>query len=385
MKALLVSILLVLALCAEAASYETVTFNLAEDWDEKFPLPDGWTGNGLSQSSTYNNGAAFGGGAYYLQSPSFPGVVTKVTLRLCCSIKDPIRILTLYPIGPKGDLQEGLQFDPPETVKSYENQSKDIERYGVDAFRIGMNTGGSGNWYVLWVTIEYDPSRPVEHPVEPEPEPFHLGLTNGWKVSEFIKGESGCLKRTADFSSIRFEGNKKTAAWTNGVSVDSFYAYSTIGACTQIRLAATNSTYSGIYSAITNDNHALALLGVEDLAMSMILPGEFDQDRNLSELTVGYDAWQFTARNQTTLAFSACAVDELAAADSADWITSDVYTSGVSSVSRFIRFPPKLLNKARYMCFRWSVPKQSGSSILGITDLQVTTRSRSDGCLLMIR
>lgn len=385
MKALLVSILLELALCAEAASYETVTFNLAEDWDEKLPLPDGWTGNGLTQSSTYNNGVAFGGGAHYLQSPNFPGVVTKVTLRICCSTETPARILTLYPIGPKGDLQEGLQFDSPETVRSYENQPKDIERYGVDAFRIGMNTGASGNWYVQWVTVEYDPSRPVEHPVEPEPEPFHLGLTNCWRVSKFDRKGAGGLERTADFSSIRFEGDKKTAAWTNGVSVDSFYAYSSTGACTQIRLAAANSTYCGVYSAVTNDNYALALLGVDKLAMDLILPIEFDQERNLSELAVMYDAWQFTGNKQTTLTLSVCAVDELAAADSAGWITSDVYTSGVSSVSRLIRFPPKSLNKSRYMCFRWSVPKQSSSSMLGITDLRVATQSRSEGCLLLIR
>lgn len=210
-------------------------------------------------------------------------------------------------------------------------------------------------------------------------------LTNCWRVSEFAISGAGLRSRTADFSFLKTVKKDTFNAWTNGVSIDSFYAYSSTGACSRIRRANPKSNLCGVYAAITNGVHALSILGVRELAMELVFPIEFDQERDLSELAVRYDAWQFTTNKQTALTFSACAVEALAAADSADWITYDVYTSGVSSVSRTVRFPPKSLNKARYMCCRWSVPKQSASSMLGITDLQVTMRFRSDGCLLLIR
>lgn len=210
-------------------------------------------------------------------------------------------------------------------------------------------------------------------------------VTNCWRASEFVMSGAGLRSRTADFSFLKTVKKDTFNAWTNGVSIDSFYAYSSTGACNRIRRANPKSYLCGVYAAVTNGVHALSILGVGDLAMELVLPVEFDQERNLSELAIEYDAWQFTGNKQTTLTLSVCAVDELAAADSADWITSDVYTSGVSSVSRKIRFPPKALNKAKYMCFRWSVPKQGSSSMLGMTDLRVAAQSRSEGCLLLIR
>lgn len=387
------AVILTLSLtCVSMAFGGTSVIDLAS-WDGTSDLPDGWTQEGLSHSAAdgdYKGGAQFASvNGDWLRSPQLGYVIVSVKAEVAYYLgegKMLTRVLALRPVVNGTNAENSVSFGVPRYTKNYETRELDIASFGADEFVIRLEGSGSdGTWYVREIAVTYDESRPVEHPVEPEPEPFHLGLTNCWRVSEFDRGGAGGLERTADFSSIRFKGDKKTAAWTNGVSVDSFYAYSSTGACTQIRLAAANSVRCGVYSAITNDNHALALLGVDKLAMNLILPIEFDQERNLSELTVGYDAWQFTGNKQTTLTLSVCAVDELTAADSADWITSDVYTSGVSSVSRFIRFPLKSLNKSRYMCFRWSVPKQSASSMLGITDLRVAAQSRSEGCLLLIR
>lgn len=387
------TVILILPLtCVSRAFAGTAVIDLAS-WDGKSDLPGGWTQKGLSHSAAngdYKGGAQFASvSGDWLRSPRMGYVITSVKAEVAYYIgegDDLTRVLAVRPVVDGTSAEEAVPFDAPRYIKNYETQELAIAKFGADEFVMRPEGYGSaGTWYVREVAVTYDESSPVEHPVEPEPEPFHLGLTNCWKVSEFDKGDAGCSERMADFSLIRFEGDKKTAAWTNGVSVDSFYAYSSTGACTQIRLAATNSSYYGIYSAVTNDSYALALLGVDKVSMNAILPIEFDQERNLSELTVGYDAWQFTVKKQTTLTLSVCAVETLAAADSADWITSDVYTSGVSSVSRMIRFPPKALNKAKYMCFRWSVPNQSGSSMLGITDLRVAVQSGSYGCLLLIR
>lgn len=387
------TIILILSLpCVSRAFGGTAVIDLAR-WDGISDLPDGWTQEGLSHSATdgdYKGGAQFASvSGDWLRSPRMGYVIVSVKAEVAYYIgegKTLTRVLTLRPVVDGTNAEDSVSFVAPRYIKDYETQELAIASFGADEFVMRLEGSKSeGTWYVREIAATYDESRPVEHPVEPEPEPFHLGLTNCWKVSEFDKRETGCSERMADFSAIRFEGDKKTAAWTNGVSVDSFYAYSSTGACTQIRLAATNSSYYGIYSAVTNDSYALALLGVDKVSMNAILSIVFDQERNLSELTVGYDAWQFTVKKPTTLTLSVCAVDELTAADSADWITSDVYTSGVSSVSRMIRFPPKALNKAKYMCFRWSVPNQSGSSMLGITDLRVAAQSRPGGCLLLIR
>lgn len=387
------AVILTLSLtCVSMAFGGTSVIDLAS-WDGTSDLPDGWTQEGLSHSAAdgdYKGGAQFARlNADWLRSPQLGYVIVSVKAEVAYYLgegKMLTRVLALRPVVNGTNAEDAVSFNAPRYIKNYETQELSIATFGADEFVMRPEgLGSDGTWYVREIVVTYDEARPVDHPVEPDPEPFHLGLTNCWKVSGFDKGEGGCLERTADFSAIRFEGDKKTAAWTNGVSVDSFYAYSSTGACTQIRLAAANSVRCGVYSAITNGNHALALLGVKDLAMSMILPVEFDQERNLSGLAVGYDAWQFTGNKQTTLTLSVCAVDELAAADSADWITSDVYTSGVSSVSRFIRFPPKSLNKSRYMCFRWSVPKQGASSMLGMTNLRVSTQSDPEGFLLLIR
>lgn len=209
------------------------------------------------------------------------------------------------------------------------------------------------------------------------------GLSNCWRVAEFAAMGDGVRSRLADFSSLR--AVTKGTPWTNGVSIDSFYAYSSTGACVRIRKANSGSYLCGLYAAVTNDSYALSILGVGEQSMEMILPIELDGKRDLSELMVGYDAWKFTEKNQTTLTFSACMIDDLAAADSADWVGYDVYTSDVSTVSRAIRIPPQLANGARYVCFRWSVPKQSKSAILGISDVEVTARFKPEGTLLLIR
>ena len=362
-------------------------------WDGTSDLPGGWTQKGLSHSATtgdYKGGAQFASeSGDWLRSPQIGYLITSVKAEVAYYIgegKPLTRTLTVRPVVNGTNVEEPVPFAKPCYIRDYETQELDIASVGADAFVMKLEgSGSSGTWYVREIVVTYDESHPVEHPVEPEPEPFHLGLTNCWKVSGFVKGESGCFSRHEDFSALRFVKGDQYNAWTNGISVESFHAYSSTGACDRIRLANAGSYLCGIYAAVTNECYSVAVLGVKKLGMDLILPIEFDQERSLSELVVEYDAWQFTAKNPTTLTFSACAVETLAAADSADWIVSDVYTSGVSSVSRIIRFPPKSLSKTRYMCFRWSVPKQSGSSMLGITDLQVTARSRSEGCLLLIR
>ena len=213
------------------------------------------------------------------------------------------------------------------------------------------------------------------------------GLSNCWRVAEFATTGNGVRSRLADFSFLATVKKDTFNSWTNGVSIDSFYAYSSTGACTRILKANPGSYMCGLYAAVTNDAYALSILGVGEQSMEMLLPIELDGKRDLSELTVGYDAWKFTEKdkNQTALTFSACMIDDLAAADGAVWIGYDVYTSDVSTVSRAIRILPKSLNGTRYVCFRWSVPKQPKSAILGISDVEVTARFKPEGALLIIR
>ena len=211
------------------------------------------------------------------------------------------------------------------------------------------------------------------------------GLSNCWRVAEFATTGDGVRSRLADFSFLATVKKDTFNSWTNGVSIDSFYAYSSTGACVRIRKANPGSTLCGLYAAVTNGSYALSILGIGERSMEMLLPIELDGKRDLSELTVDYDAWKFTEKKQTALTFSACRIDDLAAADSADWVGYDVYTSDVSTVSRAIRIPPRLVNGARYVCFRWSVPKQTNSAILGISDVEVMARFKPEGTLLLVR
>ena len=234
---------LVATLAAAVAHGGEAEINL-QRWDGESDLSGGWTQTKLKKSSTYNDGAQFSGADYSLTSPQFTGTVQTVEVELTCSGDDPVRILKLIPINPDGSEGEAKDFAFPKNKGSYETQVKDIELCGVDQFRIGVSSGSRGYWYVLSVKVTYDETRPIDHPVKPEPEVEHISLTNCWKVSEFTKMKGGKFFHDADFSHL--STIKKETDWVNGVSIDSFYSFDDGNPSTRIKNATASSKYHGL-------------------------------------------------------------------------------------------------------------------------------------------
>ena len=361
-----------------------------QSWDGTSDLQGGWTQTKLKKSSTYNDGAQFSGGDYSLTSPQFTGTVQTVSVRLTCSTANPARILKLIPILPDGSAGEPQKFDEPETVESYEWQFKDIESCGVDQFKIGLNSGASGNWYVLSVKVIYDETRPIDHPVKPEPEVDHVSLTNCWKVSQFVKLKGGRCFHDADFSYLA--AVKKETDWVNGVSIDSFYSLDDGKPSTQVKNATASSRNHGLYAIHTNDEqgviNALGLLPSGEAAMEIFLPVELDAEQKVNGITLEYRCWQpKIGTEETTLSFSWCATDTLDEIEKSGWVLASEgnYSGGGDGPVKKVEIAGRDFRGAKFLCFKWSVPKQSNSSLLGISDLRVTADLNRSGFALLIR
>ena len=361
-------------------------------WDGESELSGGWTQTKLKKSSTYNNGAQFSGAEYSLTSPRFSGTVQTVSVRLTCSADNPVRILKLIPILSDGSAGEPQDFNEPETTGSYEWQVKDIELCGVDRFMIGLNSGSTGNWYVMSVKVTYDETNPVVHPdpVVPEPTEEPCLISNCWKVSEFTKMKGGKFFHDADFTYLATV--RKETDWVNGVSVDSFYSFDAGTPSTRIKNATASSTYHGLYAIHTNDEQgavsALGLLVSRDAAMEMLLPVELDAEKKVRGITLDYRCWQpKIGTEDTTLSFGWCVADALDDIEKAEWVSASEgdYSGGGGGLVKKVEIVGRALRGARFLCFKWSVPKQANSSLLGISDVRVTADCSQPGFAVQIR
>ena len=360
-----------------------------QSWDGTSDLQGGWTQTKLKKSSTYNDGAQFSGVDYSLISPQFTGTVQTVEVELTCSAEAPARILKLIPINPDGSEGEAQDFAFPRNKGSYETQVKDIELCGVDQFKIGMNSG-TGNWYVLSVKVTYDETKPIDHPPKPEPVVEHISLTNCWKVSQFVKLKGGKCFHDADFSYLATV--KKETDWVNGISIDSFYSFDDGKPSTRIKNATASSKYHGLYAIHTNDEqgviNALGLLPSGDAAMEILLPVELDAEQKVNGITLEYRCWQpKIGTEETTLSFSWCATDTLDEIGKAGWVLASEgdYSGGGDGPVKNVEIAGRDFRGAKFLCFKWSVPKQPNSSLLGISDMRVTADLDQPGFALLIR
>lgn len=394
-------LLLLMSYVTNTASCGTMEIDLTQ-WNGQYEA-EGWTTNNVKISSLtgeYKGGMQFSGKDYWLQSPCYSCRVTRVALSLCCNTtNDVTRILTLYPVGADGRLQEGYPFDVPAEPKRYEVQLKDISTCNVDQFRLGIMDSGSGNWYVKNIVVEYDEMQPIEHQEVPDPGPqpgaedFSDSLTNCWKLSRFIADGENCLVRTADFSFLASVGKKTD--WTNGVSLDSFYAFSDSDACVEIGAGKPSSTACGLYAVNTNDAsgavvRALSVLGTTGGDMKLLLPIELDDGRRIEDLTIRYRGWKTRiGEKTTTLAFSWCKADALGEVGAAGWKNAEegnyADTDGDGDAQKSVILPGRELRGSRFVCLRWGVPEQGKSSMLGIYDVQVAVRMKPAGFSVQLK
>ena len=379
-------ILLLVATSAAAVAHGGEAEVSFQSWDGESELSGGWTQTKLKTSSTHSNGAQFSGADYTLTSPQFTGTVQTVSVRLTCSRKNPARILKLIPILPNGKEGVPQDFDEPETVDSYEWQVKDIELCGVDQFKIGVSSGNTGYWYVLSVKVTYDETSPIDHPVEPEPVVEYISLTNRWKVSEFAKGKGGLWVREADFSPLI--PIVQQTDWTNGETLDSIYAFTGVAPFDCIRQARSTAYMCGLYAIQTNGIGGLGVLGTGGGDAFFLLPIELDVKKKVRGITLDYRCWQpKVGTENTTLSFTWCATDSLDEIEKAGWVsaTEGDYSGGGDGPVKKVEIAGRGFKDAKFLCFKWSVPKQPNSSLLGISDLHVTADLGQLGFAITVR
>ena len=356
-----------------------------QSWDGTSDLQGGWTQTKLKKSSKYANGAQFSGAEYSLTSPQFTGTVQTVEVELTCSAEAPARILKLIPINPDGSDGEAQDFIFPKNKGSYETQVKDIELCGVDQFKIGMNSG-TGNWYVLSVKVTYDETKPIDHPPKSEPEVKHISLTNCWKVSQFVKLKGGKYAREADFSPLI--PIEHQTDWINGETLDSIYGFSGVEPFDYIRQARATAYICGLYAIQTNGIGGLGVLGTGTAGAFFLLPVELDAEQKVNGITLEYRCWQpKIGTEETTLSFSWCATDTLDEIEKSGWVLASEgnYSGGGDGPVKKVEIAGRDFRCAKFLCFKWSVPKQPNSSLLGISDLRVTADLDQPGFALLIR
>ena len=376
---------LVVTFAAAVAHGGEAEINL-QSWDGESELSGGWTQTKLKKSSSHSNGAQFSGADYALTSPRFTGTVQTVSVRLTCSTENPARILKLIPILPNGKEGVPQDFDEPETVNSYEWQVKDIELCGVDQFKIGLSSGSRGYWYVLSVKVTYDETMPIDHPVEPEPVVEHISLTNCWKVSQFVKLKGGKYVREADFSPLI--PIEHQTDWINGETLDSIYGFSGVEPFDYIRQARATAYICGLYAIQTNGIGGLGVLGTGTAGAFFLLPVELDAEQKVNGITLEYRCWQpKIGTEETTLSFGWCATDTLDEIEKSGWVLASEgnYSGGGDGPVKKVEIAGRDFRGAKFLCFKWSVPKQSNSSLLGISDLRVTADLNRSGFALLIR
>ena len=368
----------------------TVSFYALDSLSE---MTAGWTSSGVSLSSKtgdYKGGLMFSGVKHWLRSPRFGFAIESVSVWFTCNMDgggEASRYLALHPCF--GDVEaDAVRFNEPRWATSYQEQTFSDFGGDTDEFVIRLDgTGRDGNWYVKEVAVTYDDERPVSHEKPDEPDVgTHMSLTNRWKVSEFVKVGGGKFAHDADFSPLI--PIVQLTDWTNGETVDSFYGFSEGAALDCIRQARASAVIGGLYAIQTNGVGGLAVLGTKSGDASFMLPLELDAEQKARSIVVAYRCWQpKVGTADTTLAFNWCATDSLDEMEKVQWVpaTDGDYSGGGFGVLKTVEIPGHDFKGAKFICFRWGVPKQSNSSLLGISDLRITADLGQPGFAVMIK
>lgn len=349
------------------------------EWPAAEDPAGAWAASGLEKASVtgeYKGGLGFNALGDRLRSPRFGGRVLSVTLDVSVSKADPPRILEMFPVVGGETSSSGIPLSAPRLAKNYEEQTIDLSAVVANAFVVEMTGRPNGNWYIRRIVVTFDETSPVEEPPEEE------SAARPWRLSDFTPKPGF---RRADFSALG--AIEKKTPWANGVDGDGVMAFSDLGACTNIGRATPKSTTYGLYAFQTNDVNVLAVLGTSGSAMHLVLPVRLDASSRLEKMTVSFVGVCIKRAEPTTLSFSMKAADRLDEINGGIWqeLSAGAYDSGDAEASRCVPIDVRALRKRKFVCFRWSVPKQPNSSLLGIADLRLDVETLRPGLWLSFR
>ncbi len=122
-----------------------------------------------------------------------------------------------------------------------------------------------------------------------------------------------------------------------------------------------------------------------------MLPVELEAERRVGRLTVDYCVQELMngVGKTSDLSFSYCALDDLtrmAAAD-VEWtpVSSAGWSTGDTNLVRRVEIPPRTVRTSKYVCFRWSVPKEGNSSVVGLSEVKVSAALQPSGFVISVR
>lgn len=348
------------------------------------PLPDGWTHQKLqksSPSSDWKGGAYFESREGWLCSPAFDAPIRSVTIEVGTSNANPERQLYLHPISRGVEGETCFQLIPTAN-RIYEEQTFDLADCAADQFVLKFaNTGASGNWGMVRIKVCYGDKSTDADAVQP----------HSWSLSSVVSEP-----RSADFSMLAFVESDTQTPWRNGVSVDGFHAFFDKVPCERIRLANVKSSYNGLYAVVAAGEKgegvcALSMLGTTGGGMRLMLPIELDAERRVGRLTVDYRVQELINGEGKTskLSFAYCALDDLTRMDATDveWthVPSAEWRTGDMNPVRRVEIPPRSVRDSKYVCFRWSVPNEKNSSVVGLSEVKVGAALQPSGLAISVR
>jgi len=256
-------------------------------------------------------------------------------------------------------------------------QTVSLSGRGISQVRLRSSVG-SGTWALRKVVVVYGNDELILPP----------GPT--WRLSEFLPKPG---EKSADFSGLGAVG--KLTDWQNGVDGDRLHAYANGAAVSFIRPATEKSVYGGLYCfAFERDGRterALALLGSRSTDVQLMLPVKMDVDRPLESLSIGYVVRQVKSGEalQTVLSFSWAALPDLdhMGDTSVAWqeMPEAAYVANDSPAERILSIPVRPLQESPYVCFRWCVPKQANSAMIGVAGIRLCGRLRRSGLVFFVR
>ena len=132
----------------------------------------------------------------------------------------------------------------------------------------------------------------------------------------------------------------------------------------------------------------MGLLPSGEVAMEILLPVELDAEQKVNGITLEYRCWQpKIGTEETTLSFSWCATDTLDEIEKSGWVLASEgdYSGGGDGPVKNVEIARRDFRGAKFLCFKWSVSKQSNSSLFGISDLRVTADIDQPGFAVLIR
>lgn len=358
-------------------------------WQTNQPLPRAWTANLLKKGSDtgdWKGGCYFNSKEGWLQSPDFGADIRSVTLYVASSASvatnSAARRLYLHPISNGSTNQQGIAIAPTAT-QSYAPQEFSLAEYDASRFVLKFDDNGDrGSWGLIYIAVRYGAPDPGEKGSE---------ASDCWRLSSFVPRPGS---RTADFSPLGgVIPSVLSNVWQNGQTVRGFHAFDGNNPCTNIKIGSSSSP-GGLYVIVTNDVRgslrALAIHGTNDRKASLLLPIALDAEGRIERLSVDYRAWSLGGTVSTPLNFSyrlLDAVSDLEGELAKGWtdVQNATWRSGEQKPMRTVDIPPDCLRDRKCICFRWWVPKQSYSSLMGISDVKVSAATRPGGFAVFIR